>query len=189
MMNSMLLTAGLPKCYWGEAALTATATFILNRVPYTTSDITLHELWFKVRPNLNVIRVWGCLAYVKLPDLKIQKLGTRTTKAIFLGYAEKSDARRFLDIESNHIIESCDAEYFEDKFAKHMNIVLADLPENDEGTKQTEVFNEPVVQDEAVVKETPAEPELAEPSTKRTRRPKDFGDDFVPYHVEADPLL
>ncbi|KAJ6843584.1 uncharacterized protein M6B38_297015 [Iris pallida] len=186
MMNSMLLTAGLPKCYWGEATLTA--TFILNRVPYATSDITPHELWFKVRPNLNVIRVWGCLAYVKLPDLKIQKLGTRTTKAIFLGYAEKSDARRFLDIESNHIIESRDAEYFEDKFAKYKNIILADLPENDEGTKQTEVFNEPVVLDEAVVKETPAEPELAEPSSKRTRRPKDFGDDFVTYHVEADPL-
>ncbi|KAJ6818565.1 uncharacterized protein M6B38_406515 [Iris pallida] len=53
IINSMLLTAGLPKCYWGEAALTT--TFILNRVLYATSGITAYELWFKVRPNLNII--------------------------------------------------------------------------------------------------------------------------------------
>ena len=74
--------------------------------------------------------MWGCLAYVKLPGIKIETLGTRTVKVVFLGYAESSDARRFLDLETNSIIEARDAEYFEEKFIKYKSIVLYDLLEN-----------------------------------------------------------
>ena len=72
----------------------------------------------------------GYLAYDRLPDIKIDKLGPRTTKAEFIGYAENSDARRFLDLETNSIIETQDAEYFEEKFIKDKSIMLHDLLEN-----------------------------------------------------------
>ena len=62
--------------------------------------------------------------------MKIDKLKTRTTKAVFLGYVESSDAQRFLDLETNSIIEAQDVKYFEEKFIKDKCIMLYDLQEN-----------------------------------------------------------
>ena len=76
---------------------------------------------------MGFIKVWGCLAYVRLPDIKIEKLGTHTTNAVFLGYAESSDARRFLNLEMNSIMEALDIEYFKEKLIKDKNIMLHDL--------------------------------------------------------------
>jgi len=42
MVNSILITFHLPTCYWGEALLMA--NWILNWVPYPTSNITPHQL-------------------------------------------------------------------------------------------------------------------------------------------------
>jgi len=41
MVNSMLITSGLPTCYWREALLMA--NWILNRVSYSKSDTTPHQ--------------------------------------------------------------------------------------------------------------------------------------------------
>ena len=49
---------------------------------------------------------------MRLSDFKISKLGPRTTRCAFLGYATNIKAYRFLDLESNAIIESRDAEFF-----------------------------------------------------------------------------
>ena len=42
-----------------------------------------------------MLRVWGCLAYVRLTDPKMPKLGIRATTCTFLGYAINSAAYRF----------------------------------------------------------------------------------------------
>ena len=62
----MLVSSGAPKHFWREAVLTA--NFVLNRVPYIKTFLTPFELWKKYKPNLNFFKVWGCLAYVGLPD-------------------------------------------------------------------------------------------------------------------------
>ncbi|KAK3027782.1 hypothetical protein RJ639_042227 [Escallonia herrerae] len=59
-----------------------------------------------------------CLAKVMLPEPKRKKLGSRTSDCLFLGYAFHSVAYRFLVLQSdvldsNTIIESKDAEFFE----------------------------------------------------------------------------
>ena len=61
-------------------------------------------------------RVWGCLAYVRLTDPKILKLGIRTTTCTFLGYAINSAAYRFFYLENKIIFESSDAIFHEEKF-------------------------------------------------------------------------
>ena len=60
----------------------------------------------------------GCLAHYRVPDPKRTKLGPRRIRNIFVGYAQNSKAYRFLDLQSNMIVESRDSEFFEDKFSK-----------------------------------------------------------------------
>ena len=94
MMNALLLSSGLPQNLWGEAVLIATQ--ILNRVPYSKTQIILYEKWKGRKPNLNYFKVWGCLAKVQVPKPKQVKIGPKTIDCIFIGYANNSKAYRFL---------------------------------------------------------------------------------------------
>ena len=110
----MLVSSGAPKYFWGEAVLTA--NFVLNRVPHKKTFLTPFELWKKNKPNLNFFKVWGCLAYVRLPDPKRPKLRVKASTFVFLGYSLYSTSYRFFDIDNNTIIESRDAIFHENKF-------------------------------------------------------------------------
>ncbi|GJV47537.1 zinc finger, CCHC-type containing protein [Tanacetum coccineum] len=85
--------------------------------------ITLYELWTKRKPNLNYLRVLGCRALIRLTDPKLNFLGERGIKCIFVGYAEHSKAFRFYVIEHNDsvsinsIIESRDVVFDENRLS------------------------------------------------------------------------
>ncbi|GKF43328.1 zinc finger, CCHC-type containing protein, partial [Tanacetum coccineum] len=85
MVNSMLSYSGLSQGLWGEAMLTA--CYLLNRVSNKRNRITLYKLRTKRKPNLNYLRVWGCMVVVRLPDPKLKTLGERGIECIFVGYA------------------------------------------------------------------------------------------------------
>lgn len=114
MVNAMLLSAKLPFNLWGEALLTA--CHIHNRIPSRKTKVSPYELWKGRKPNLNYLRVWGCLAFYRVPDPKRTKLGFRALKSVFVGYAENSKAYRLLDLDSNIIVESRDVQFLENKF-------------------------------------------------------------------------
>jgi len=70
------------------------------------------------------LKVWGCLANVKIPENKRKKIGPKTVDEIFIGYASNNNANRFLiinseinDIAKNTIVEVRDAHYFENIFS------------------------------------------------------------------------
>ncbi|GJW29193.1 zinc finger, CCHC-type containing protein [Tanacetum coccineum] len=121
MVNFMLSYSGLIQWFWGEAMLTA--CYLLNRVPNKRNKITPYELWTKKKPNLNYLRIWGCRAVVRLPDLKLKTLGERAIECIFVGYAEHSKAFRFYVIEPNESVSinsisvSRDAIFDENRFS------------------------------------------------------------------------
>ena len=121
MVNSMLLSSGLPENLWGEAILSA--SFILNRIIIKDKEKTPYEIWKGRVPNLKILKVWGCLAKVGIPNPKRKKIGPKTIDTVFVGYAQNSSANRFLVINSevsgisnNTIIESREATFFEDIF-------------------------------------------------------------------------
>ena len=97
----MLIEFGGPLHFWGEAILTA--CHVLNRVPHKKSHTTPFEMWKGYKPNLGYLRAWGCLAYVRLTDLKMPKLGIKVTTCAFLGHAINSAAYRFFDLENKII--------------------------------------------------------------------------------------
>nr|GEU71132.1 zinc finger, CCHC-type [Tanacetum cinerariifolium] len=121
IVNSMLSYSGLSEGLWGEAMLTA--CYLLNRIPNKRNKTTPYELWYKKRPNLSFLRVWGCRAVVRLPDPKRKTLGENGIDCIFVGYDEHSKAYRFYVIEPNDsvsinsIIESRDAIFDENRFS------------------------------------------------------------------------
>ncbi|GJT76095.1 zinc finger, CCHC-type containing protein [Tanacetum coccineum] len=69
MVNFMLSYLGLSQGLWGEAMLTP--CYLLNRIPNKRNMITPYELWTKKKSNLNYLKVWGCRAVVRLPELKL----------------------------------------------------------------------------------------------------------------------
>ena len=109
----MLIKLGAPLNLWGEAILTA--YHVLNKVPHKKTKLTPFELWKGHKPNLRYFKVWGCLAFVRLTDPKIPKLGVRATTCAFLGYAINSTTYSLLNIENNVIFESSDAIFLKEK--------------------------------------------------------------------------
>ena len=75
LTNAMLVSSNAPSNLWGEAILTA--CYVLNRIPHKNSKVTPFEFSKHYKPNL---KVWGCLAYVRLNDLKRPKLGARADR-------------------------------------------------------------------------------------------------------------
>jgi hypothetical protein len=64
-ITSMLSEANLPMQFWAEAL--AALIHIWNYCP--TSALrgqTPYELWFKHKPDVSHLRIWGCLAYVHI---------------------------------------------------------------------------------------------------------------------------
>nr|KAJ0195601.1 hypothetical protein LSAT_V11C700349450 [Lactuca sativa] len=112
----MLNQSGQPNNLWGEALLNA--CYVHNRITSRVIPTSPYELWKGRKPNLDYLKLWGCVAYYRTPNPKQNKLGARANKSIFIGYDHNSKAQRLLDIESGVVVESRDVEFFEDKFSK-----------------------------------------------------------------------
>jgi len=82
IMNAMLISSDIPLNLWGEAILSA--CHIQNRIPYKKTGISPYEIWKGHAPNLNYLKVWGCLAKV-LPEPKRKKLGPKIFDCMFIG--------------------------------------------------------------------------------------------------------
>ena len=165
MVNAMILNAGLPFNLWGEALLTA--CYIHNRVPSKRTHISPYEIWNGRKPNLNYFKVWGCIAYYRLPDSQRTKLGSRGIKSVFVGYAQNSKAYRLLDLESNVIVESIHVEFFENSFVKSQTM---NEPEKDQNTS---IAYDPLTKRKDTIE--PSEPRRSQ----RTRKEKYLDSDFI----------
>ena len=78
----MLLSAKLPKNFWGEAV--NTAAYLINRSPSTTLGFKVpKEIWSGRKPDLKHLRVFGCVAYAHVSQ---GKLDARAKKCMFIGY-------------------------------------------------------------------------------------------------------
>ena len=168
MMNTMLISSAAPNNLWGEAILTA--CFLQNRVPHKKTRKTPYEIWKGYTPDLKYLKVWGCLAKVMLPELKKRKIGSKTSNCIFIGYAEHSATYRFLVLssdvlDSNTIVETKNAEFFERIFPLNRKICHASIETDRENNSDEKLRR-----------------------NKRPRKKFNFGNDFYTYLVDNDPL-
>ena len=109
--SAMLLHAGQPRSFW-EFAL-STAVFIHNRVPRLRPNGIPVVLAGLPEPDLSKLRVWGCPAYVHIPDHLRRKMDSRAYQGIFVGYATDAPAWKIWNPTTNSVIYSRNVEFDE----------------------------------------------------------------------------
>ena len=162
---------------WGESILSS--NYLLNKVPKKQVKKTPYELWGGRQPSFKYLRVWGCLAKVAVPPLKMVKIGPKNIDCIFISYAHNNTAYRFLvhesnipNIHKNTIMESRNASFFEDVFP------CKSKEEPSSSKRVLETINENGQDQDGEV-----EPKRS----KRVRIEKSFGPDFLMYVLEGEP--
>lgn len=86
MSRCLLHEKNLPKKFWAEAA--NTVAFSLNRLP--TREVegkTPFEAWYGVKPVLKNLKIFGCLWFSYVPQVKRDKLDKRANSGISLPIA------------------------------------------------------------------------------------------------------
>jgi len=113
-VRALLITSGLPKFLWGEAAISA--TYLYNRTPNSSLSEyrTPYELKLGEKPNIANIRVWGSIAYKKEP--KTSKLAPKATPHILIGY--KGPNYRLIKPNTRLVTEARDVYILENIFIK-----------------------------------------------------------------------
>ena len=117
-MRSNLYHATAPKILWAEAA--AYALHIRNMVTVRRGVTSSPDMLWNPshKPSVKKLRVWGCDAYVHIPDADRRKLDSKATLCIFLGMDTGDLYWRFFDVASYRFIRSRDATFDETSFTQ-----------------------------------------------------------------------
>ena len=117
VVRSMLSDSQLPKRFWAEAL--ATATYVRNRSPTkSVAGMTPFEAWSGKKPNVNNLRIFGCISYAHVPKDERKKLDSKARECIFLGYGTEVKGYRLLDLSSRKIVYSRDVVFDENNFRR-----------------------------------------------------------------------
>lgn len=105
--RTMLLESKLSKRFWNEAI--STANYIKNRSPTSAHgnqfrNKTPAEIWFKSKPDISHLRVFGSICYNHIPKDKRSKLEPKASKCIMLGYGLTPSTYRLWDIENDKLV-------------------------------------------------------------------------------------
>ncbi|KAD3640517.1 hypothetical protein E3N88_29740 [Mikania micrantha] len=140
IMKAMLM----PQNFWGEAV--RHTIYVLNRTPTKAlKNSTPFEALKGRKPNLKHLRVFGCVAYAKVPSNHLTKLDDRSVKMVYLGVQEGSKACRLFDPMTKKICISRDVKFLEKEslnWSEYMNEVGSKEPDWVEFIVEEKVFQE-----------------------------------------------
>ena len=113
MARCMLHEKNLPKVFWAEAA--NTAVFLQNRLPTKLlAEKTPFEVWYKYKPSLSFLKVFGSTCFVHIPQIKRDKLDKKAMQGIFVGYSTISKAYKVYLPQTQKITITRDVQFHED---------------------------------------------------------------------------
>ena len=114
-ITAMITESNLPPSFWG---LCFAAHFhVWNRLPTAPlPHTTPFEGWFKKKPDVGHLRVWGCTAYVHIQRDKRKSLQSHMEKCIFVGYPSGYKGWKFYNPTTKKYIISERAEFDERYF-------------------------------------------------------------------------
>jgi len=103
----MLIDAELPDTYWWDAL--RYAMHLHNMSPtHSLSDCTPEESWSGNKPDVSCLHVFGCKAFVHIPNKLCGKLSAKSLVCTFIGYAQQCKAYCLVHWQSKRFIESRD---------------------------------------------------------------------------------
>lgn len=114
MARCLLKEKELPLYFWGEAI--RHAIYLLNRLPTRAVEgVTPYEAWSSTKPIIDHLRVFGCLAHMRVPNAGLKKLDNRSKKVIYLGKEPGSKAHRVFDPKTKSVCVTRDLVFEEEK--------------------------------------------------------------------------
>ncbi|CAM8990208.1 unnamed protein product [Rhodiola kirilowii] len=91
----MLISSGIKSTLWGDALVTA--AYLINRSPSSMIGFkTPQEMWTGHKPNINHLRPFGCTAFAKIDQGKLQP---RAVKCVMIGYPHGVKGYKLLVIQ------------------------------------------------------------------------------------------
>jgi hypothetical protein len=110
--RSILNGARLAQELWEEAV--DTAKYLVNMSPSSVLvEMTPHEVWSGKNPSVSHLKVFGCDAFVHVPNEKRIKLEKKAVKCIFILYKEGMKGYKLWDPPSRKTVYSQDAVFIE----------------------------------------------------------------------------
>jgi hypothetical protein len=110
--RAMLNEKNLPNYFWAEAV--ATTIYIMNRTPTTiVHGMTPEEKFTGKKPNVSHLIMFGCIAYMHVPDEKRSKLDPKAEKYIFIEYSLEQKGYRCFNLSTRKLQVSRDVVFDE----------------------------------------------------------------------------
>ena len=111
---TLLLHHKVPQSFWGDAILDA--CYLINRMPSSVlHDQISHSILLPTQPLFYLpSRVFGCICFVHILTPRKDKLSTKATKCVFLGYSRLQRGYRCYSPNTNRYFISADVTFFED---------------------------------------------------------------------------
>ena len=146
MARSMLKGKRLPREFWAEAV--ACAVYLLNRCPTKSVRFkTPEEAWCSFKPSVAHLRVFGCIAYAKIPEARRTKLDDKGEKCIFLGYGDRTMGYKLYNPITKKVIMTRDVIFEEEDMWDWKEKISATevelMLEEEESEEPREVQREP----------------------------------------------
>ena len=107
MLISMMTAKKIPNQLWAEAV--NTTIYILNRSPTkAVMNKTPFQAWHHKRPQVDHLKVFGCIAYAHISTPNRDKFDQKGEKLIFIGYSDESKGYRLYNPLKNEVVISRD---------------------------------------------------------------------------------
>jgi hypothetical protein len=90
--RSILHSSNAPLWLWSEAV--RYASYILNRVPSSEKLKTPFEIFYRIKPDVSNIRVFGSLTFILCPDQDRKKVDDKSLIGIMVGFDEEQKGYR-----------------------------------------------------------------------------------------------
>jgi hypothetical protein len=113
-VRSLLSHAKLPKHYWGETLMTV--VYLINLSPsYPLQGDVPNRVWYNKDVSYDHLKVFGCKAYVHIPQDERSKLDAKTRQCIFIDYGLDEFGYKIFDPIARKVVRSHDIVFVEDQ--------------------------------------------------------------------------
>nr|KYP49743.1 Retrovirus-related Pol polyprotein from transposon TNT 1-94 [Cajanus cajan] len=115
MARALMFQSNMPKLFWNHAI--NHATFLINRLPTRYLDHkSPYQALFQCLPDINSLKVFGCLSFATTPNAHRGKPDPRAKKCVHLGYKPGTKGYLLFDIETKQFFVSRDVYFYEKIF-------------------------------------------------------------------------
>lgn len=140
----MIFDAKLDDKFWGEAC--QMAAYLMNRTPkMSLNNKTPEEIWSGNKPDVSMIRIFGCTVMVHVPKEKRHKLSPKSIEMIFVGVDAHAKGYRCYNPRTNKVIVSRDVKFFESSSSIVSLEMSDDLQSKSEAAKNEDVMKDDTI--------------------------------------------